>query len=220
VNYKGGIIMATRMIKAELRDSENRKDAGKLRNEGYVPGVVYSQGKETKSIKVNKIELQRFLSRYGSTGAIDVELDGDTISVLIKETQKDPIKGDVLHLDLQQLSADTKIKLRVPVIIQGREKAETTDTVLQQQLMEIELQCLPKYIPQSIQVDVSELKLGENITIGDLDIAKDANYEILTDLGEVITSLTAAQVEEEEDAGEEDAEGPAAVETDGDSSEE
>jgi large subunit ribosomal protein L25 len=140
--------------------------------------------------------------------------------VLIKETQKDPIKGDVLHLDLQQLSADTKIKLRVPVIIQGREKAETTDTVLQQQLMEIELQCLPKYIPQSIQVDVSELKLGENITIGDLDIAKDANYEILTDLGEVITSLTAAQVEEEEDAGEEDAEGPAAVETDGDSSEE
>ncbi|NLC42655.1 MAG: 50S ribosomal protein L25 [Clostridiales bacterium] len=215
--------MATPMIKAELRDSVNRKNAGKLRNEGYVPGVIYSQGKETKSIKIDKIELQRFLSRHGSTGAIDVELEGTTVPVLIKETQKDAIKGDVLHLDMQQLSADTKIKLRVPVVIQGREIAETVDTVLQQQLMEIELQCLPMYIPQSVQVDVSELKFGENITIGDLDIAKDENIEILSDLGDVIASLTAAHVEEEEeDAETEDADldVPTVAETEEASSEE
>ncbi|NLB41648.1 MAG: 50S ribosomal protein L25 [Clostridiales bacterium] len=207
--------MSTPMIKAELRDSVNRKNAGKLRSEGYVPGVIYSQGKETKSIKLDKIELQRFLSRHGSTGAIDVELEGNTILALIKETQKDAIKGDILHLDMQQLSADTKIKLRVPIVIQGREKAESIDTVLQQQLAEIELQCLPMYIPQSVHVDVSELEFGETITIGDLDIAKDANIEILSDLSEVIASLTAAHVEQEDDdeAEETDMDVPTVAET-------
>ena len=70
---------------------------------------------------------------------------------------------------------------------------------MQQQTMDIELQCLPKYIPQVIRLDVSQLKFGENITIGDLDIAKDDNYEILSDLGEVIVSLIAAHAVEEEE---------------------
>ncbi|HCS73897.1 MAG TPA: 50S ribosomal protein L25 [Clostridiales bacterium] len=191
--------MAAPMIKAEIRSSVNRKNAGKLRREGYVPGVIYSRGKETISIQIDKNELQRFLSKHGSSGAIDVELEGSTVPVLIKETQNDIIKGDVLHIDLQQLSADTKVKLRVPISIQGREEAESLDAVMQQQTMDIELQCLPKYIPQVIRLDVSQLKFGENITIGDLDIAKDDNYEILSDLGEVIVSLIAAHAVEEEE---------------------
>jgi len=189
--------MAIPKLKAEIRSSAGSRNSIKLRNEGFIPGVLYGHKKETKPIKVNKLELQKLLNRYGNTGTINLEIENNIVPVLIKEIQKHIIKDNVLHLDLQQLSEDKKVKLRVPIIIQGREKVETSTSVIEQQLMEVELQCLPKYIPQSIVVDVSELKFGEIVTVNDLDIAKDENYEILTELNEVVASLTASSKSEE-----------------------
>ena len=189
--------MATPKLKAEIRNGAGRRSSIKLRNEGFIPGVIYGQNKETKPIKINKLELQKLLNRYGSTGAINVEFEGNIVPVLIKEIQRDIIKDYVLHLDLQQLSEDKKVKLRVPIVIQGRERVETATSVVEQQLMEMELQCLPKYILQSVPVDVSKLSFGKSVTVNDLDIAKNENFEILTELNEVVVSLTAASKDEE-----------------------
>ena len=181
--------MTTPMLKAELRNSEDIRKASRIRNEGFVPGVIYSSGEETKSVKLDGNDLHRYLNKFGSTGTVDVELEGKAVPVLIKEIQRHATKGNVMHLDLQRLSEDTIVKLRVPVTILGRELVETKEAVIRQQLMDIELQCLPKYIPQVIQVDVSGLKIGDSITVNDLDFAKDENYEILTNLDEQIASL-------------------------------
>ncbi|MGF7058450.1 50S ribosomal protein L25 [Brassicibacter mesophilus] len=189
--------MAVPKLKAEIRNSAGSRNSIKLRNEGFIPGVLYGHNKETKPIKVNKNELQKVLIKYGSTGTINVELEDNTVPVLIKEIQRHVIKDSVLHLDLQQLSEDKKVKLRVPIVIQGREKVERSTGIVEQQLMEMEIQCLPKYITQAVTVDVSKLKFGEIVTINDLDIAKDENYEVLTELSEVIVSMTAASKEEE-----------------------
>lgn len=192
--------MAVPKIKAEIRNNNaGRRNCNRLRASGYVPGVVYGQGEDTKAIKLEKQELDRILSKYGSTGTIELELEGELVPVLIKEVQRHPIKDIVLHTDFQKLSADKKVRLRIPVAIQGREFVETrTSGVVEQQLMEVELQCLPKYIPQHIIVDVSNLEFGDVIKLSDLDISKDENYEIFTDIDELIVSLTASTKHEEE----------------------
>lgn len=192
--------MAVPKLKAEIRNNIGGKNSNKLRAAGYVPGVIYSAGEDTKKIKLETQELNKILNKYGSTGRIEVELEGEPVSVLIKEVQRHPIKDFVLHMDFQRLSADTKVRLRIPVVIQGRETVETaTSGVVEQQLMEVELQCLPKYIPQYVTVDVSSLDFGEVIKLSDLDISKDENYEVFTELDEVIVTLSASSKHEEPD---------------------
>ncbi|SCG81726.1 50S ribosomal protein L25 General stress protein CTC [Proteiniborus sp. DW1] len=185
-------------LKAEVRNGAGKRESTKLRNSGYVPGVVYAQGEETKSIKLENRMLNRVLNKYGSTGTVELEIAGELVPVLIKEVQRDPIKETVLHADFQKLSADRKVRLRIPVAIQGREFCETrTSGVVEQQLMEIELQCLPKFIPQYVTVDVTNLEFGDVIKVSDLDIAKDENYEIFSELDEIVVSLTASSKHEE-----------------------
>ncbi len=190
--------MAVPKLKAEIRNNVGRRNCNKLRASGYVPGVIYGNEEDTKAIKLETQELNRILNKYGSTGTIEIELQGEAVPVLIKEVQRHPIKDIVLHTDFQKLSADKKVRLRIPVVIQGRESVEAaTSGVIEQQLMEVELQCLPKYIPQYITVDVSNLNFGDVIKLSDLDIAKDENYELFTDLDELIVSLTASSKHEE-----------------------
>ncbi len=190
--------MAVPKLKAEIRSNVGRRNCNKLRTSGYVPGVIYGNGEDTKAIKLETQELNRILNKHGSTGTIEIELQGEAVTVLIKEVQRHPIKDVVLHTDFQKLSADKKVRLRIPVVIQGRESVEVaTSGVIEQQLMEVELQCLPKYIPQYIAVDVSNLNFGDVIKLSDLDIAKDENYELFTDLDELIVSLTASSKHEE-----------------------
>ncbi|WIV12325.1 50S ribosomal protein L25 [Proteiniborus sp. MB09-C3] len=185
-------------LKAEIRNNAGRRNCSKLRAEGYIPGVIYSQGEDTQSIKLENKELNRIINRYGSTGTIDLEIADEITPVLIKEVQRHPIKDIVLHVDFQKLSADKKVRLRIPVAVQGRESVEVrTSGVIEQQLMEVELQCLPKFIPQYVTVDVSNLEFGDVIKLSDLDISKDENYEIFTELDEVIVSLTASSKHEE-----------------------
>lgn len=193
--------MAVPKLKAEIRNESGRRNSNKLRVSGYTPGVIYSHGEETQTIRLETLELNKLFNRYGETGRIEIELEGETVSALIKEVQRDPVKASVLHADFQRLSADVPVRIRVPISIQGREAVEeATRGVVEQQLMEVELQCLPKYIPQYITVDVSSLDFGQNIVLSDLDIAKDENYEMFTELSEVIVSLTASsKVEEPEE---------------------
>ncbi|WP_352420345.1 50S ribosomal protein L25 [Proteiniborus sp.] len=190
--------MVAPKLKAEVRNNAGRRNCNKLRASGYVPGVIYGHGEDTKAIKLDKQELNKILSKHGSTGTIELEIASELVPVLIKEVQRDPIKDFVLHADFQKLSADKKVRVRIPIAIQGRELVETrTSGVVEQQLMEVELQCLPRYIPQYITVDASNLEFGDIIKLSDLDIAKDENYEIFTELDEVIVSLTASSKHEE-----------------------
>ena len=96
---------------------------------------------------------------------IDLELDGDVSPVLIKEVQTHPFKNQFLHVDFQKLKMDEKIKLTVPITLIGRENIQQTDGVLVQQLDEIEIECFPKDIPESVEVDVSNIDFNKPVLI-------------------------------------------------------
>lgn len=190
--------MATPLLKAEVRNATGKIGCKKLRSKGFVPAVVYGHNKQTKSLLLNKSELERILNRHGSRTMINLELGGQIVPTIIKEVQKHVIKEELLHIDLQQLSENEKIKIQVPIVLKGREKVENSTTIFQQQLIELEVQCLPKDILQSVEVDISELKPGESITVGDIDIVKNTSIEVLNDHSEIIGSLTTSTKEEDD----------------------
>ncbi|KPU27522.1 hypothetical protein TR13x_05505 [Caloranaerobacter sp. TR13] len=190
--------MAAPKLNVELRYEGGRRYSIKLRKDGFIPGVIYGHNKETKSIKLNEVETLKVLKRFGSGSTVNLSLNGEVIPAIIKEVQKDIIKDNLLHIDFQQLSEDEEIKVFVPVVLSGKGKVESSTTIIQQQIMELEIRCLPKYIPTTVEVDVSNLKFGDSITVGDLKLGD--NIEILHDENEVIASLTAnSKYEELED---------------------
>lgn len=196
--------MGAPKLMVDLRDNSGKNYAVRLRKDNLVPGVMYGREKETKLLKVNKFELQKFINRYGYSSSLNLELDGKTIPAIIKEVQMDTIKDEFLHVDFQQLTAGEKIKISIPIVLIGKEKIEDRTAIIQQQLDELEIQCLPQDIPQAISLNVSSMKFGEALTVGDLDVAKDEKIEILNELTETIVSLTAANRAEKTDEEEEE----------------
>lgn len=193
--------MANAKLSAEIRQELGKNRSRALRHEDYLPAVLYGKGEETKTIKMNALEFLKLVRKHGYSSLIDLELDGETLPVIIKEVQNHPVKGNVIHVDFQKLNKDEKVKLTLPISIIGRENAETKETILVQQLNEIEIECLPRYIPQSIEADVSNVDLNTPLFVSDLEIAKNENITIFRDLQDVVASLTepTSHVEEEDE---------------------
>lgn len=166
---------------------------------GFVPGVLYARGKETRSFYVNDGDLGKLLKRYGASRQVTLEFNGKT-SAIFKEVQKEAIKGTYLHIDMQELDENEPIRVTVHISVINREAVEKDGKILQVQMNDIELQMLPRYIPDSIEVDAAILTKQEAITLADLDVAKDEHITILSELESVIATLVYVQEESTEDA--------------------
>ncbi len=197
--------MADVKLSAEIRQEIGKNRSNQLRHEDYLPGIIYGKGKETKAIKVRKPDFEKLVRKHGYSSLIELEVEGETSPAIIKEVQNHPVKGTFLHVDFQLLNMDEKIKLTLPITIVGRENAESAETILIQQLNEIDIECLPGNIPQSIVADVSNVDLNTPFFVEDLEIFKDDSITIFRDPQDVIASLTVptVQVEEDEDEDEE-----------------
>mgnify|MGYP006278686665 CR=1 FL=1 len=188
--------MATPILKVELREDIGTGSSNQIRKEGYVPGVLYGHNKDTKNIKVKTQDLQKIVSSHGSGTLVTIDLNGEKTLSIVKDLQTKIVKDEYLHVDFQELSENEEVKLTIPVYVENKDAVEDKDTIVQQQLMEIEVQSLPKNIVHSITIDAARLKDGGSITVGDLDIE---GVEILDNDEEVIASLTGALSQEEEE---------------------
>lgn len=186
-------------------DVEPRQELGTgkvkdLRVKGFIPAVVYSQGKESLHIKVSRAALLRLVHQHRIEGVlINLKLKDDKKrnqrACLIKEIQYDPVHGDIIHVDFNEISLTKAIKVNVPVVAVGEPVGVKQEGgSLERILWEIEVECLPANIPKEIQVDVSALKLGEAIHIKDLSIPSDV--KVLNEQGAIVLSVAAPMKEE------------------------
>lgn len=180
--------MAEVSLKAERRERLGKEQMKKLRGEGKVPGVVYGRHMEAPiPIELDEREVFHLThGRYaGSLESIVIDLEIKEgrkkvkRSTLIKEVQTDPLRGIVLHVDLNEISLTEKIHTRVPVVATGECKGEKTGGILEQVTREIEVSCLPTDMPEAIMVDVSDLAEHQTVKVADLEVGE--NVEILTD---------------------------------------
>ena len=195
------------VLEAEVRNELGKGPVRALRRAGYTPAVIYRAGKSTP-IKLKKRELLKFInSTMGEQVMITLKFpDGEKLA-LLKDYQVDPVKNELLHTDFFEVSLKEKVRVTVEVVLKGEPIGVKRDGgVLQHGLSEIEIECLPEAIPPHIEVDVTELRAGESIHVGELQLPE--GIRVLDDPKEVIATVTepTAEAEAVEEELEEEAE--------------
>jgi large subunit ribosomal protein L25 len=188
---------------------DRRQDTGKGaaragRRSGRVPGVLYGHGEESVVVSVDALELNRLIQSISIENTIvDLTVKGEKnpLKVLIREVQRHPYRDDLLHIDFFHIAMDEMIHVDVPVLLVGLPiGVKDKGGVIDHQLREIEINCLPANIPEKIEIDISELDIGNSVHVGDLELPA---LEILTDPDRSIVAVLAPTVivepEEEEE---------------------
>jgi large subunit ribosomal protein L25 len=179
------------VLTAQVREKAGKGVARGLRRDGKVPAVLYSHGKSTP-IAMGTKDLTKILNTEGGEHAlINLTLDGARDAkermALIKDYQRDPISGGLIHVDLQEVAMDEKVKIPVAVHITGSAAGVKEGGILQLALRELEVECLPHCIPGYIEVDISALTVNESLHVR--DIQAPAEVRILTDLDSTVVTI-------------------------------
>ncbi len=187
-------------LAVEPRATSGKGHARKLRAAGRIPAICYAPGSSATAIQLDPKALDRLLrkSSAGMNTLIDLQgggLDGKV--VLVKELQRDPVIGALLHVDLYALDVDKTIEVKVPVRIVGTPLGVTFGGgILDFPLREIEVLCLPRAIPEELPIDVSALQVGDSIHVR--DIALPAGVELVSDSELSVVSVVLPSKEEAE----------------------
>ncbi len=192
-------------ISADLRNVKDKNEKKLLRKDGKIPGVFYMRGHETVPISVSE-KILNPLVYTGETHLISLSVKGqEETECILKDVQFDPVTDGVVHFDLIGLNKDETIEIEVPVQLHGSAAGLKEGGIVQHILHKLEVECLPKDIPQHIDVDVTELKIGDAIHIGDLNVE---NIKFLNSKDSVVVQVTHPKAEQEPVAAVEGEEGP------------
>ena len=187
-------------LEAEPREELGRGRVKDLREKGFIPAVVYAQGKESLPIRVSQKALLGLVHQHRIESAvINLKIKDDKknkpLSCLIKEIQYDPVHGDIIHVDFNEISLTKAIRVNVAVIAKGEPiGVKQEGGSLEHILWEIEVECLPTDIPKGIVVDVSQLKIGDSVHIRDITFP--SGVKVLDDPTAIVLSVTAPMKEE------------------------
>jgi large subunit ribosomal protein L25 len=181
-------------LEAEVR-TQLGKHARQLRRQGSVPGVFYIHGEENIAVAVTEKSLKPLIYT-AETHIINLKLSGGgDKSCILRDVQFDPVTDRVIHFDLQGLKADEEINIEVPIVVTGGTPVGVRDGgILQQIIHRLKISCLPKDIPEHIEVNAEELKINHFIHVRDIKLA---NVTILEGEGSTIVGVVPPTVEKE-----------------------
>lgn len=168
-----------------------------LRGQGIVPGVVYGYQTETTPVAVSEIDLIKTLRESGRNGVINLELDGKTLNVVLSDFQRNALKGSFEHVDFLAVNMSDELEVAVAVHLIGESPGEKEGGVVNQPNREVTIKVKPADIPDSLEVDVANLAIGDTATVG--DIRGTVSYEILDEDDFILVSVTAPRSQDELD---------------------
>ena len=188
-------------LEARVRSGIGTSEVKRLRRSGQVPAVVYGRGIDPTVVVVDAKALRGVLhTTAGMNVLIDMTIGDGTQAartVMVKDVQRDIFRRDIIHVDFTTVNLTETIETHVPIAFKGTPRGVTEDGgIFEAHLREIVLECLPTQIPEHIDLDVSELPLGKSVHASDLILPADVT--LVTDPGEVIATVVAPRVVEEE----------------------
>jgi large subunit ribosomal protein L25 len=194
-------------LAARQREETGKKIAKAIRREGRLPAVIYGGDEKSTPLTLDYREFDAFFRKHrGESVVINLEIeDGDAKKALLRDIQRDYLKGTFIHADFQQILMTDRITTTVSLVLIGEPVGVTLDGgVLEQALREVEIHCLASEIPEHLEVDVSAMKVGETLHVSDLslehaDIITDGDVSVVS----VLSPMSEEIVEEEEDVQEE-----------------
>jgi len=157
------------LLKAQMRHVSTKSALRQFRKQGYVPAVVYGSQKSSKSIAVTGETIR--VAGFGGSGLYELDIEGDgKYQVLLQEVQRHPITGAIVHIDLHQVSLDNPVDVEVPTHITGQEAVEKRGGIVQQDIRNVMVHCLPERVPEQLLVNIEELQIGDSIHAGDIPL--------------------------------------------------
>ena len=192
------------IVKAEARKGTGKKVAKDLRNKGLVPANVYKGGKGALSIQVAQDDLHEALhTSAGENVIITLKISGDAAvkdkTVLIKEIQREPIKDGILHVDFNEISLTEALKVNVPLASKGEAVGVKADGgILEHVMWELQVECLPTDIPEKIEVDVTNMKIGDAVYVKDIPAPEGVKFLNDPELITMIVKAPKVEVPKEE----------------------
>jgi large subunit ribosomal protein L25 len=202
--------MATKSeIKAESRGVEGKGASRRLRHAGKIPAVLYGAKEAPQNIQLDQLPIQVVAQHeWFYSSILSLNLDGKAQKVLLRDIQRHPFKAVIMHLDFQRVSETEKLRLAVPLHFLNQEKSpagKKAGVVITHELNELVVYCLPKHIPEFIEVDLSNLEVGDIVHISDLKLAAEVEIPALKlgkehDLAVVIAKEVKEEIEIVSDA--------------------
>jgi len=213
-------------IKANERVAKGTGASRRLRHSGKIPGILYGNHKDAKSIEFdNKELLMQFKHEAFHASILTLEVGGEKESVILRDYQLDPVRNNLLHVDFQRINEKEKLHVKVPFHFINEETApgvKLEGGIVSHIMTEVDIACLPKDLPQYIEVDLGALNMGESIHLSQIQIAEGIELTPLTHGNDAaVTSITKPKVVVETDpvADEEGLEASADESSDSESSE-
>ena len=197
------------VVAAESRTESGKSSNRRLRGRGLIPGILYGAGREAVSVAVSPDDITNILrSASGENTLFDLDVGGERRRVILKEFQREPLKGQLLHADFFEVALDKPIEVKVHVELLGTPTGvKNQGGLLDFITRELEVECLPADIPDKISLDVSGLELGKHLRVSDVEAPSD-RVTILTDPDVVIVHVVTPRADvaaAEEEAADEEA---------------
>jgi len=183
------------VIEAEKRVKIDKASRSALRKEGKVPAIFYSKHHEPMPVQFSERSIHPYVFT-AKTSLITLNVEGhEELDCIIKDVQFDPVSEKIVHIDLLGLKKGEKIQIEVPVQLVGNAIGIKEGGILQHTLHKVQIECLPVDIPEHLEIDVTDLKLGHAIHAGDL---KFDNFILLNSPEAIIAAVTHPKIEKEE----------------------
>jgi len=191
-----GAMEAAKLV-VEAREKSGTTEVRRLRRDGMIPGIVYNEKGESRPVQLDRHDFDMLMRKHRSENVIlDIEIKGqDSRKVLVKEVQHNVLTGATLHADFLEISMTRKMRVGIPIRLVGDPVGVTAGGVLDHSLRELEVECLPTDLVEFITVDVSGLAIGNNISVGMLDV--DPKFHVVTGANVSVASVLAPTLEEE-----------------------
>ena len=185
-------------ITAQKREISTKGAVNQLRKEGKVPGILYSKGSEPINLTISELSLKPVV--YTSeVHLVNLQIDdNEGVRSILKDVQFDPLTDKIIHVDFQAITVGKAIQLQIPIALLGSAIGVKAGGKLLQSLHKFDIECLPKDIPEHLEVDISNLQVGESITVKELSYD---NIKVLNSEDTVVVSVTTikdTETEEEE----------------------
>ena len=184
------------VVPAESRTDTGKNANRKLRSRGMIPGVLYATGKAAQAVQVSPGEIGTILkSAAGENTIFDLDISGKRRKVILKEFQREPLRGKLLHADFYEVALDKKLEVKVHIELEGTPVGvKLQGGIVDFVTRELEIECLPGDIPEKIVVDISHLELGKHLRVSDLKVSD--KVDVLMEPDVVIVHVVMPRAEE------------------------
>lgn len=182
-------------VKTQTRETGKQSNLTELRHEGFVPAVVYGYKTDSTTIAVSEIDLLKTLREVGRNGVMKLDVDGKSVNVVLSDYQMDVLKGKFVHADFLAINMSDELDVNVAVHLTGDSAGVREGGVLNQPNRELTVKVKPSEIPDSIDIDVSELAIGETLTVG--DVREKINFNVMNEDDFTLASVGAPRSDEE-----------------------